>query len=121
MTSKNPNRKNFTADTSGSPGNAGKSNPKNSKSVGKNSGGNKYKDQNKSAPRSPSLTPDRSNSKPVDLPKPNNVGKVATSLLMLLIPWIRLRQLVTANKRFLLLVLLFQNSNLMMLLSLVTL
>src|SRR3990167_8562862 len=33
MTSKNPNRKSFTADTSGSPGNAGKSNPKNSKSV----------------------------------------------------------------------------------------
>src|SRR3990167_426112 len=78
MTSKNPNRKNFTADTSGSPGNAGKSNPKNSKSVGKNSGGNKYKDQKKSAPRSPSSTPDRSNSKPVDLPKPKNVGKAAT-------------------------------------------
>src|SRR3990167_8171820 len=78
MTSKNPNRKNFTADTSGSPGNAGKSNPKNSKSVGKNSGGNKYKDQKKSAPRSPSLTPDRSNSKPVDLPKPKNVGIIVS-------------------------------------------
>src|SRR3990167_4377925 len=78
MTSKNPNRKTFTADTSGSPANAGKSNPKNSKSVGKNSGGNKHKDQKKSAPGSPSLTPDRSNSKLVDLPKPKNVVKVAT-------------------------------------------
>ena len=52
---------------------------RNSKSVGKNSGGNKHKDQKKSAPRSPSLTPDRSNSKPVDLPKPKNVGKAATT------------------------------------------
>ena len=79
QTSKNQTRKTFTADTSGSPGNAGKSNPKNSKSVGKNSGGNKHKNRKKSAPRSPSLTPERSNSKPVDLPKPKNVKKVATT------------------------------------------
>ena len=64
MTSKITIRKTFTDDSSGSPGNASKSNTKNSKSVGKNSGGNKHKGQKKSASR----TPERSNSKPVDLP-----------------------------------------------------